>query len=573
MSLAQSGARRPWGAGVQELDRLRRIGNTRALATGLAVVLAVAAVPFLMVGIDRRVVAVTVGASVAFTGCALLARARRGGDAAALLLNLLLVMVLFAGVAVNRQIGPGPAFVGFSLFVAAATLTLRGVVLGGLVGALTIVGMWYVARNEPQLAVPPSAALTYGLTLSFITTMLSVVQAINTRRALSQVVEREQRALTAEARAHESEARYRLITDNMSDLVGLLDHRGHVLYASPSIERILGYPPEELLARSSPDAIHPEDMPRAAADFAEALAHGKARGTYRCRDRDGRERWIEGVYDAVPGADGPLVAVAARDVTENRALASQLQQAQKMDALGRMAAAVAHDFNNLLTVIRAGVTLAEWELPGESTGRSALADAEQATGVAAALTQRLLAFARQDAVVAEVIDAREALSGLAELLPRAMGGLVELELRLGADLPLIVAAPVQLEQILLNLAINARDAMPEGGTLAVVARRRSLAEGEEPDCRPGDWLEIKAIDTGLGMSEAVMPHVFEPFFTTKAVGKGTGLGLSTCYGIVRQLGGQIRVASVVGEGTTFTILLPAAAARPEDAAGENAHHS
>jgi two-component system cell cycle sensor histidine kinase/response regulator CckA len=318
--------------------------------------------------------------------------------------------------------------------------------------------------------------------------------------------------------------------------------------------------PDELRKHMRLDVMHPEDAPRAIADFADALALGKASGTYRCRDTKGREHWIEGVYDAVPSGNRRLVAVAARDVTENRALAAQLQQAQKMDALGRMAAAVAHDFNNLLTVIRSAITIALWDLPEPTSGRGALLQAEQATIGAAALTSRLLAFSRRAVVALEVIDTHQALSGLSDLLLRVLGPDIEFYVHLEPDLPPIVAAPVQLEQILLNLAINARDAMPKGGKLSVLARSRQLGEAEESDCRPGEWLEVDVKDTGSGMSDDVKEHLFEPFFTTKPVGKGTGLGLSTCYGIVRQLGGNIRAVSALGEGTTFTVLLPRAAA-------------
>jgi PAS domain S-box-containing protein len=545
-------------ARIAELDGQRRARNAYVLALGLSGVTGVMAVPLLLSRVDARVVGVTAAASVAFAGCAIVGRKRQSAVTAPLL-NTILVAVLFAGVAVNRQIGPGPAFVGFSLFAAAATLSLRGVILGGIVGALSIVGMALVAWNEPQTAVRPPSALAYGLCLCSVTTILSVVQAMSTRRALALVVERERRALDAEARAQESEARYRLTTDNMSDLIALLDRRGHFLYASPSFERILGVSPGDLLHQPRLDVMHPEDVPLAAADFAAALARGKARGTYRCRDKEGRQRWIESVYDAVPRGDLTLVVVAARDVTENRALAAQLQQAQKMDALGRMAAAVAHDFNNLLTVIRSAITLALWELTEASPSRSALLHAEQATMGAAALTARLLAFSRGAVVALEVVDARQALSGLTDLLPRALGSGIELDVQLEADLPPIVAAPVHLEQILLNLAINARDAMPDGGKVSVIARSRHLAEGEDSDCRPGEWLELDVKDTGSGLTDDAKAHLFEPFFTTKPPGQGTGLGLSTCYGIVRQLGGSIRAVSAPGGGTTFTVLLPRAA--------------
>ncbi len=426
---------------VDELDRHRRARNTRSLGIGFAAINGVIAVPMFATGIDARVIVVPVVAVPVFAACSWLAQ--KHSDAAAVLLNAILAIMLFAGVAANRQIGPGPAFMGFSLFVAAATLPVRGVIAMGGVGALAVTGMWWVARDVPQLVIQPGAALTYGVALSTVTTILSVVQALNTRRALAQVVEREQRAQIAEARARE--------------------------------------------------------------------------------------------------------------------IAAQLQQAQKMDALGRMAASVAHDFNNFLAVILGAIWMANRELPESSKGRAALGDAKQATDSSVALTKRLLAFARKSAVASEAIDARAALSGLVDLLPRALGPDVRLDVKLDDRLPRIVAEPAQLEQVILNLAVNARDAMPDGGTLSVRARTRELAEGEEIDRAPGEWLELVVSDTGSGMTEEVMAHLFEPFFTTKAAGAGTGLGLSTCYAIVRQLGGGIRATSKPGAGTTFTVLLPRAA--------------
>ncbi len=532
---------------VEQLDRRRRSRNTRVLCWGMAAMAAAMVVPLLLAGVDWRVAAVTAGAALALGACGWMAR-KYDGEIAPVTLNVILEGILFAGVAVNRQIGPGPAFVGFSLFVAAATLPLRGVIAGGVLGAINVAAMCYVARAEPQLVERPTAALTYGLAICFVTTLLSVVQTITAHRALSQVVARQQRATAAEARALESESRYRLITDNTSGLVAVLDGRGRFVYASPSFERVLGTTPDELVQRPCFELTHPDDRARAIADFAEAFAHGKARGAYRCPDKAGRERWVEWVYDAVSGGDGAFVVVAAHDVTEHRVLTAQLQQAQKMEALGRMAAAVAHDFNNLLMVVGTAITVAQQELSELGQGWRALKDGELATSGATALTTRLLAFSRQIPIAAQVVDAREALGGVAQLLPRALGPQVALRVDLRGDLPPIMAAPVQLEQVLLNLALNARDAMPQGGQLSVVARARRLADGEEADCRPGEWLELSVSDTGVGMTEEVMAHLFEPFFTTKPAGQGTGLGLSTCYGIVRQLGGVIRARSEIRQG-------------------------
>jgi PAS domain S-box-containing protein len=542
---------------VEELDLRRRLRNTRALSLGMTLMSLLLVPAMLIAGLDVRVVLVTLIAALAFGACAW-ASCKSGGPRAAIAFNVLLAAALFAGVAANGQIGEGPALVAFSLFVAVATLPVQGVVAAGIAGALNVAAMCWVARDVPQLAETYAIALTYGLALCVVTTLMGLVAMANMRRAFVKVVEREQRAAAGEARASESEALYRLITEGRSDLVALLDEDGRFVYASPSFGRFLGLQPDDLLRTSRFDLAREDDRGAVLADFAEALSRGRARGTYRSRDKAGRERWVEWVYDAVTGPSRTLVAVAARDVTEQRLLASQLQRAHKMDALGRMAAGVAHDFNNLLMVAGAAISMTRRELPESSMGWRLLGEGEQATSAAAALTARLLAFSRQAPITTQVVDARQALDGLADLLARALGPEIALKVDLRGDLPPVVAAPIQLEQILLNLAINARDAMPAGGALAITARGRQIADAEELECGPGSWLELTVTDTGSGMSDEILARIFEPFFTTKLGGQGTGLGLSTCYGIVRQLGGSIRVTSEVGSGTTFRILLPRA---------------
>src|SRR5581483_3291477 len=204
-----------------------------------------------------------------------------------------LALMIFAGVAANGQIGPGPAFVGFSLFVAVATLPLRGVVAAGIAGVLNVAAMSFVARGVPQIIETPVIAFTYGLTLCCVTTLLGIVATTNTYGAIEKVVERERRAVAAEARASESQALYRLITDSMSDLVALLDEEGRFLYASPSFERVLGVGPDALLRTECFERIQPDDRRVARATFDDALAHGSARGSFRCPSKDGRERWVE----------------------------------------------------------------------------------------------------------------------------------------------------------------------------------------------------------------------------------------------------------------------------------------
>ncbi|MFT3927052.1 MAG: ATP-binding protein [Myxococcales bacterium] len=406
----------------------------RAIALAFACVTLVLAASLLLVGMDTRVVVVPLLAAPLFAAVHRMATDERRGQMVAVLLNCLVTGAVFAAVAANRQIGPGPAFVGFSLFVAGATLPLRGVIVSAFLNAGAVIAMGVVSRNEVQLPATWGTATTYGLALCVVTAILSAIQVRNARRALKQVVTRERQAV---------------------------------------------------------------------------------------------------------------------------ALESQLQQAQKMDALGRMAAAVAHDFNNLLTVIQGAIQIASLNenLAGHTS--EILKAADKAAADATQLTKRLLAFSRKEAEQLSIIDSRATLCALADLLPRVLGPSVRLEVGIPSELPSIIAGSTHVEQVLLNLAINARDAMPNGGTLYLQARERAEAV-EDDRAHRGRWLEIKVRDTGTGMPPHVISRLFEPFFTTKAEGKGTGLGLSTCYGIIRRLGGSIRATSTEGVGTDFVILLPAA---------------
>ncbi|MGH7434662.1 MAG: PAS domain S-box protein, partial [Polyangiaceae bacterium] len=269
---------------VEVLDRKRRMRNTRALAVGLAVMAGVMPLPMWLAGIDAPVAIVTLAGALGFVAVAWATRTHWGG-AAAVLLNAFLAVMLFAGVAANRQLGPGPAFVGFSLFVAVATLPLRGVIAAGFASVLNVAAMTFVSRGVPQVVETPVIALTYGLALCFVTTLLGVVATTNAYGAIEKVVERERRAVAAEARASESEARYRLITDSMSDLVALLDEGSRFLYATPSFARVLGVDPGELVGVECFELVLPDDRASAHATFAEALARGNARGSYRCRGK------------------------------------------------------------------------------------------------------------------------------------------------------------------------------------------------------------------------------------------------------------------------------------------------
>jgi two-component system cell cycle sensor histidine kinase/response regulator CckA len=248
-----------------------------------------------------------------------------------------------------------------------------------------------------------------------------------------------------------------------------------------------------------------------------------------------------------------------RDKIEHRKLEEQLRQAQKMEAIGRLAAGVAHDFNNLLTVITGYAQVVRDRLPLEDSSREDLEEVVRASERAGSLTRQLLAFGRKQVLRPRVLDLNSIVRDLEKMLRRVIGKNVAIEMTLDPALGRVHADQGQMEQVILNLAVNARDAMPEGGTLTIETRNMEVKGRPGPaqeTLAPGPYVTLVVGDTGCGMSEEVKAHLFEPFFTTKEVGKGTGLGLSTVYGIVRQSAGSITVHSEPGRGTTFKIHLP-----------------
>ncbi|HEY9175072.1 MAG TPA: ATP-binding protein [Verrucomicrobiae bacterium] len=267
-----------------------------------------------------------------------------------------------------------------------------------------------------------------------------------------------------------------------------------------------------------------------------------------------------------PVTQPPAVHCYVEDITDRLSLEAQLRQSQKMECVGQLAAGVAHDFNNLLTIIQghAGMFLSKPDLPPKlrESSQAVYGAAERAAG----LTRQLLMFSRKNLMQTQPLDLREVLGNLSKMLQRLLGETVTLHFESPPALPLVQADAGMLEQVLMNLAVNARDAMPQGGQLTITLGTETLGEpppGAPPQARPGRFVRLQVSDTGCGMSAATLARIFEPFFTTKEPGKGTGLGLATVYGIVEQHEGWVEVASEVGRGTTFTIFLPAIAQPPE----------
>jgi PAS domain S-box-containing protein len=274
---------------------------------------------------------------------------------------------------------------------------------------------------------------------------------------------------------------------------------------------------------------------------------------------NGEPRNLLSSYYPIITPDGETfgIGVAVVDVTEFKLLEEQLLQAQKMEAVGRLAGGVAHDFNNLLTVISSYAEL--MTIDPQLEAREEIKEIRSATVRAAKLTRQLLAFSRRQAMEPRIVNPNDVLRGVETLLRRLIDGNVQLVTSLSADTPLIRVDPGQLEQVVMNLAINASDAMPEGGRLSIETTGEELSNGNRPDRElvPGLYARIRVSDTGHGMDSEIQAQIFEPFFTTKEPGRGTGLGLSTVYGIVKQSNGTVVVDSTPGSGSLFTVYLPA----------------
>jgi two-component system, cell cycle sensor histidine kinase and response regulator CckA len=342
----------------------------------------------------------------------------------------------------------------------------------------------------------------------------------------------------------------------------------------PMLCELLGYPEKELLALKVSDVTHADDVE---GDLAERrrLIEGEARSydlQLRLLRRDGKAVWVYANNSVVQGAGGaPLYFLAyIRDVSERMLLEEQLRQAQKMEAVGQLAGGVAHDFNNLLTAIIGNAELLLRTIDLEDRRRLDVLEINRAAHRAATLTRQLLAFSRKQVLQPRIVDLNGVVAELTTMLRRIIGEHVELRLQLEPGLGRVLADPGQLEQVITNLAVNARDAMPSGGTLTI--RTANIDPATVPPSSPeaspllGPLVELSVSDDGVGMDERTQARLFEPFFTTKELGRGTGLGLATVYGIVRQSGGHIRVSTRLHHGSAFTIYLPAAEGTSEPGA-------
>jgi PAS domain S-box-containing protein len=364
----------------------------------------------------------------------------------------------------------------------------------------------------------------------------------------------------------ESDEVFRLITENAADMIAVVDENGRRVYNSPSYQRILGYSLEDLKNTEASDQIHPDDLP----SVMDAAVHARATGIgrqieYRMRDKGGHWHVLESTASAILNATGDYrgLVIVNRDITDRKRLGEQFRQSQKIEAIGRLAGGIAHDFNNLLGIIIGYTEILQESIPEGHSNRECVDEILRSAERAASLTRQLLAFSRQQVLEPKIIDLNVVVADMEKLLRRLIGEDIELKSLPEIYLHRVKADQGQLEQVLLNLAVNARDAMPKGGSLGIATRNVTMSASDvrrySYPVKPGEYVQLTVSDTGIGMDSTTQARIFEPFFTTKEKGKGTGLGLSTVYGVVKQSDGYIETDSEVGEGTTFTIYLPAAA--------------
>jgi len=360
------------------------------------------------------------------------------------------------------------------------------------------------------------------------------------------------------------EEHFRALIESSMDMVAVLDAGGRFSFVSPSVERLSGFSAAELLGRECLRFIHPDDMEKTREGLASLRVSGDGSIT-ASRFRFARKAggWFQVECGARNLTSHPSIlgiVLNARDVTERDQLEDKLLQSQKMEAVGHLAGGVAHDFNNLLTVVIGYCDALAASPDLASDPRQYVGEIRKAADRAASLTQQLLAYSRKQIMQPRAIDLNALLSNLQSMLRRLIGEDVRMRSVAAPDLKGVRADPNQIEQVVMNLATNARDAMPQGGDLVFETRNAVLEEAYcrgVPDLAPGEYVMLAVSDTGIGMDESTRRRLFEPFFTTKGLGKGTGLGLATAYGIVKQSGGHIAVESVPGRGSTFSVYLPA----------------
>jgi PAS domain S-box-containing protein len=439
-----------------------------------------------------------------------------------------------------------------------------------LMGA-AIPSMHYTAMAAVSFEVSGTAGLFHSVSIpsmtlgtsaivlaTFMILGLTITTSLLDRRYSDQAV-----ALQASATHYQKFLRQ--VIDTNPHLIFVKDWDGRYVLANEAVAELYGTSVDSVLGKRDAD-FNPkcEEVEKYVRDDREVMTSQRA--TFISEEpatnaRTGETRWFQTVKVPLLSLDGSTRQVlgVATDITERKQLEDQFRQAHKMEAVGRLAGGVAHDFNNVLTIIRAQTEFLLADLAADDHRREDVLEIQSATDRAAAFTRQLLAFSRRQLLQPEVLELNAVITGMEMMVRRLVGEDVVLLTKLHPDLPRISADPSQLQQVLLNLVVNARDAMPRGGTILIESAVVELDEHyprQHPTAKPGVHVVLAVTDTGCGMDPATRSRIFEPFFTTKEPGKGTGLGLSTVYGIVKQSGGHIWVYSELGRGTTFKLYFP-----------------
>ncbi|HEU4642755.1 MAG TPA: PAS domain S-box protein [Gemmatimonadaceae bacterium] len=443
------------------------------------------------------------------------------------------------------------------------------------------------AAHEALLAWPTSQSVRYRFRCNdgeyrWLETRARSVRGANGEMEIVSV----SRDITERKLAEDTLRRQALLFETISDGVIIMTPHGTILDWNAGAERMFGYTREEMVGQS-PEVIHdPEVRPELEREIRSALDHtGRWAGELPFRRKDGESGIADVLVVSVYDARGECVGRIGvnRDMTMRRRMEEalhrseeQLRHAQKMEAIGRLAGGIAHDFNNLLTAISSNAEFAIADLGTDHPVRGEIEEIRRAADRAAQLTRQLLAFSRKQVLQPRVLDPNAAIADAERMFRRLIGEHIQLVTVLDPEVGCVKADPGQLDQVLLNLVVNARDAMPDGGTLTIDTAAVYVDEEQAsalPGMRPGSYARIRVSDTGVGMDEQTRTRVFEPFFTSKGMGKGTGLGLSTTYGIVRQSSGRIYVDSAPGRGSVFSVYLPSAprVAAPAPGAGAVDH--
>ncbi len=415
-------------------------------------------------------------------------------------------------------------------------------------------------RGGMSISVPMQPYLHHeenGRNRIVLTHLMLWLLGLVTLTLLTKNIERSQHRIA------ESEKKFRVLAESANDWeYWVSDHEG-IVFMSPSCEKVTGYTSDEFQQTPNllTEIIHPEDRAKYSRYSAQEYGEDVYSLEIRIIAKDGSTRWLSHAWRPIY-IDGVIMGrrVSNRDISAQKQLETQLYQVQKMDAIGSLTGGIAHDFNNILTAILGYSLLSLKELPEQSPVKKNIEGIYHAAEKAAALTRQLLAFSRKQVLNMRTINLCSVVSEMEDMILRLIGENIRLKVSFNLRNAYINADRIQLDQVLLNLVVNARDAMPEGGQISIALDRMRVEAGsanKRQGARPGDYIRLQVRDTGEGIPKEILDKIFEPFYTTKEQGKGTGLGLATVYGIIKQHNGTISVESDPGHGSCFTILLPA----------------